>query len=354
MISFAAIIAIVVFLCSFLMTRWLIPQLIRKNWVDHPNQRSSHSQPTPRGGGIAVAGSFFLGITGLFIFFPSASFPGPLFFIGLLLIIITSLIDDKFNLSPFYRFLLHALAACLVMYETGGFTHFPLPEPFDFNLAWLGIPLTLFWILAVINIYNFLDGIDGYAGTQAILGGMGLMVLDWGGIGFYTGILLIASTLGLLVFNWHPAKIFLGDIGSVFYGYIFATIPLYLTNMPVHLGHFFIIIMLWFFLSDGAYTIIARLFKKEKIWEAHRSHLYQKLVIAGIPHHNVVISVMGSAFLLVSLALFIYYFLPEYLIAVFVMAILLFFIYLWIVSGRMEKCQKKNRKNISVSKKYFD
>lgn len=335
-------VSVFILFLSYYFTKWLIRYLKGKGLLDHPNQRSSHIIPTPRGGGIAIIASFLVGIALLKLLSPSIPLPGKLFFIGLLTVALTSFLDDKLTIPPFIRFILQALAASLVIYETEGFHHFPLPGPFNLELGWLGIPLTLFWVLAVMNIYNFLDGIDGFAGAQAILAGIGISLLDFHGAGFPIGLLIVAAAFGFLCFNWNPAKIFLGDTGSISLGFIFSTIPLYFTTVTPHLGQFSLIIFLWFFLSDGAYTIIRRLINKEKIWKPHRSHLYQRLVIAQISHGTVVAVLMALTLFLIFLTLAFYYFFQQYLIIVFILAVLLFVIYAWFVKLIGNKKRPKN------------
>ncbi len=250
--------------------------------MDVPNARSSHQVATPRGGGLAVFFCLMIGFFVLVLFFPAVPVPGILFFVGLIILAFTSLVDDKYDLPAYLRFFLHGIAAALVIYETGGLERFPLPAPLDFELGFIGYILSFIWIIAVLNIYNFLDGIDGYAGLQAVLAGLGIALFDADGVGLGVGLLVMASTGGFLIHNWSPAKIFMGDIGSISLGFIFAASPFYFTGPSHHYGVFAVIIFLWFFLADGAFTIVKRIFKGEKIWEAHRSHLYQQLVIAGL------------------------------------------------------------------------
>jgi len=316
-------------------TYLLIGWLSHRGVLDIPNLRSSHKRPTPRGGGVAIIASFLIGALLTYFLNGHSTLPGWGFFTGLVLVGLAGWLDDKHNLPVAVRFLLYGIAGGMVFWETGGFEQFPLPEPFSFHLSWLSLPVTLFWVIAVVNIYNFLDGIDGYAGLQAILASGGMMLLDFEGTGFFTGILLLSASIGFLLFNWHPARIFMGDIGSATLGFIFATVPFYFTQVSSANGIFSMGIFLWFFLSDGAFTIIRRLLKGEKVWEAHRSHLYQQLSDL-FSHARVSAGVMMAAATLVGLYFYMYY-QPDYnLIWILPVAILFFLAYYYFVS-RLKK-----------------
>lgn len=326
------LISIFGFFSALFLTKWLISFLSKKGILDVPNQRSSHGKPVPRGGGIAIVSGFLMSLLAAGLLFPHTPLPGYSFFFGVVGLMIIGIIDDKISLSPILRFAVHFFAVGLVVYETGGFTDFPLPEPFSFQLAWAAVPLTFFWILAVMNIYNFLDGIDGFAGAQAVIAGLSFAILDRGGTGTIIGLAIAASSLGFLIFNWHPAKIFMGDVGSVTLGFIFATLPLFLDTVYLNIGNFAAVIFLWFFLSDGAFTIFKRLFHRRKIWKAHREHLYQCLVIKGKRHDLIVLQVMFYTAALIVSFLTLYFFAFSWLILSFILALLMFLVYLYRVN----------------------
>lgn len=316
---------ILVFLFSTLLTGRLAIVFKKSGIVDVPNGRSSHITPTPRGGGLAMVIGILFGLALLVLGgkYAGAAIdsPGLFFWTGFLLIAAASFIDDKLSLPTYVRFGLHFIAANLVFYETGGLSLFPLPAPFNYELQpVLNYVLTVVWIIGVLNIYNFLDGIDGFAAAQAIVAGIAMAVIDFSGAGFTVGILTVSAASGFLVHNWRPAKIFMGDIGSAALGFIFAAAPLYFTQMEKNVAIFSMGIFLWFFLSDGAFTILRRLLKGEKIWQAHRSHLYQRLVIAGLPHDRVALAVMSAAALLSVSLLALYFLQPDLLIWILVLA----------------------------------
>lgn len=334
---------ITVFVISLFLTRSFTRIFKRRGIIDVPNERSSHSNPTPRGGGLAIILALLTGAAIALIQSPaSLQLPGPFFWAGLALIAFTGFIDDKYNLPAYIRFILHFAAANLVYFETGGMTSFPLP---GLNEATGGpvfnYTMTVFWIMALVNIYNFLDGIDGFAASQAIIAAAAMAVMDFGGPGFSLGLLTVSASLGFLLFNWRPAKIFMGDIGSAGLGYLFAAAPLYFTQTDQNTAIFAVGIFLWFFISDGAFTILRRLFRGEKIWEAHRSHLYQKLTVAGYAHDKVTALVMSAATLLIGLFFIFYFIWPSLLIWILPLAAIAYLAYYLFVMREERKFYKR-------------
>lgn len=285
-----------IFLLALLGTRFLIRFLASKGVMDMPNQRSSHQIPTPRGGGIVIV----LTMTGLMAFLlvkGGAPFSW-LCLTALLLIALINLLDDKLSLPVLFRLTVQLIAAGIIVYDAGPVRYLPLPAPLDIPVDSWGYPLSILWLLGLMNIYNFLDGIDGYAGTQTVIAsiGIGLLFPEFQALCFG----IAAATLGFLVFNWHPARIFMGDTGSATMGFFFAVLPFYSSTVHTHDAILTTGILLWFFVADGVFTIIRRLIKKEKIWLPHRSHLYQRLVIAGYQHHTVVLTIMGGSLVITT------------------------------------------------------
>ena len=335
--SIIIIISIVCLLTSAGLTKWLIAYLTSKGIMDTPNHRSSHEIPTPRGGGIAIAISLAIGFILMALAGGSDLLPGYLFFAGLFLVALIGFLDDKLNFPAGLRFFVQILAAALVIYETGGLSQLPLPAPYNMEIGSWGYALALLWIVGLMNIYNFLDGIDGLAGLQAVLAGVGIAILDPTGPGMIIGVLVTSSSLGFLFFNWHKARIFMGDVGSVSLGFIFSAIPFYFKGIDSSLGVYLVVLILWFFLSDGIFTILRRLSKGEKIWQAHRSHLYQRLVISGLSHSVVTRSVMIAAAMLIALTIYFYFYQVDWLIFVLSIALLMFVIYLaWVTKRERE------------------
>lgn len=260
------------------------------NLLDIPGQRSSHVQPTPRGAGIAIVMCVVMGLAAAAAYAPSYFGRSWLFYLfGALLVANVSWLDDIRGAPVWLRFLVHVLAALVVIFGVGYFRAVHLPLLGLVSLGWFGPALTLVWLVGMTNIYNFMDGIDGLAGNQALIAG-----LSWLGVGVLidqtalavAGLLLVTSNLGFLVHNWPPASIFMGDIGSAFLGFTLATLTLiagrYDDRLPA-IGALFI----WPFLFDATATIISRLRRRENIFQPHRSHFYQRLVIGGYSHRFV-------------------------------------------------------------------
>ena len=228
--------------------------------------------------------------------------PGNEFLIGAMLIALVGLTDDGSGGLPILvRLALQIAASGLVIYEAGGLERLPLPEPLNFQLGALAVPVAVLWIVGVTNLYNFLDGIDGFAGLQGAVVGLGAAFLGLGNL-FVVGFAVAGACIGFLLHNWHPAKVFMGDVGSGTLGFILAALPFQLDTSQRGKGVFIVAMCLWFFLSDGVFTILSRTLRGEKAWTAHRSHLYQRLVRTGLRHDQVVGKVIGGAVLLSTLA----------------------------------------------------
>lgn len=262
-----------------------------KQLLDVPNERSSHTVPTPSGGGVAIVA---VTIAGWLIYGYIASQLKflLLFSIGATLISVVSWIDDLKPLPAALRFAVHALGAGLAIIGLGYFEAINLPLFHEVRLSWIGLPLTLLWIIGMTNAFNFMDGIDGIAGLQAFIAGLGWLLLGWFGsqtLVLMIGLILAATSLGFLFHNWHPAKIFMGDVSSAFFGYTFAVLPL----LAVHLapGQTKLlscgVLLLLPFIFDTMFTFVRRALRRENVFAAHRSHLYQRLVITGFSHSRV-------------------------------------------------------------------
>lgn len=280
----------------------LVPLLRRRGVLDVPNERSSHEQPTPRGGGLGILAGIVVsaavaGVMGL-------PLPGWSFWAGAAMIAAVGLVDDRMDgLSALVRFGLQGLAAAVVLFGAGGgIAHLPFPPPLDPAVGWLGVPLALLWLVAVTNFYNFLDGIDGFAGLQGVIAGAALALLATGAPLFAVGLGIAGGCLGFLLYNWHPARIFMGDVGSGTLGFMFAALPFQM-SIPLREETLFVVAMvLWFFLADGAYTLLRRAAQGERVWEPHRSHLYQRLLKTGLRHDQVTLRVNLAALMLAACA----------------------------------------------------
>ncbi len=262
----------------------------RSRFLDIPNERSSHTRPTPRGGGLAIVVVVLAGL-----WFYAALCPGApwvalgIFTFGAVLITCVSWLDDLHSLPVWVRFTTHGLAACLAMLAFGYWPAVGWPGLGVVPLGVIGILLSFLWLVGLTNAYNFMDGIDGLAGGQGVVAGLGWAILGWiGGLSLVSvmGVLVAAASLGFLGHNWPPARIFMGDVGSAFLGFYFSA----LTVLAAQSNPVFVlagIALVWPFIFDAVFTFFRRLCRGEKVWVAHRSHLYQRLVISGLSHAQV-------------------------------------------------------------------
>ncbi len=253
--------------------------------LDIPNERSSHTSPTPRGGGAGIVVVTLLGA--VLLTFHQPTLWG--YIVGGGLIAVVSWVDDVRSLSNRVRFGAHLLGAIIVVATGGWIELVRLPYVGDIPLGWGGLPLTLFWLVGMTNIYNFMDGIDGIAGSQAVVAGAGWCFLGWlvnNNVVTWFGLVLTAGSLGFLLHNWPPAKIFMGDVGSAFLGFTFGWLGIYATRTEAGLA-IPMVLLLWPFLFDAGFTLIRRFQRGENIFTAHRTHLYQRMVIAGESHVRV-------------------------------------------------------------------
>lgn len=272
----------------------------RIGFLDQPNERSSHRRVTPRGGGIALVAAVGVSLLAAPVDWTAGRVGLGL---GALLVALVGLWDDRFGLSPLVRFAFHLAAALGLVLVVGGLDRFPLPPPLDLPLGPLGGPLAVLWIVAAINFYNFMDGIDGIAALQGLVTGGGLALLGGDPFAQTLGAALAAGCLGFLLYNWSPASIFMGDIGSGFLGFAIAALPL-LTPPPGRASAvLFVAISLGLFLSDASFILFRRVVRGERWYHAHREHLYQRLVATGLGHATVTGGIGLGAAVLTALAL---------------------------------------------------
>ncbi|MGH8687182.1 MAG: MraY family glycosyltransferase [Burkholderiales bacterium] len=285
----AALAPVAAFLVALLAARLLITPLGRRIALDHPNERSLHEAPVPRTGGIAVA----LGI-GAACALARLGLPAVLGAAAALAVI--SFADDLVGLPTLARLVLHLAAAAVAValeLSSGG------------ALAFVFFVLALAWSA---NLYNFMDGSDGLAGGMAVIG-FGTYALASYVAGDVRLALLSASIAaaagGFLVLNWHPARLFLGDVGSVPLGFLASALGIAGWNA----GDW----PLWFpalvfapFICDATLTLAKRLLRRERVWQAHREHYYQRLILMGFGHRGTAWIEYGAMAGCAGLALLVY------------------------------------------------
>ena len=267
---------------------------IKKNIFDLPNERSSHTRPTPRAGGIAIVVSFVSALfafslwrlvdmrTALIVSVAGCAVAG----IGY--------VDDRRQLTAKLRFAVHLAAAVFVVALIGGFPKMELAR-WGLSEFWVGSAFTVLVLVWGTNLFNFMDGIDGIAASEAISISMAAAWLNWldgGDPGMTAAMLaLSAASLGCLAWNWPPASIFIGDVGSGFLGFMVITLAIVANQrgtMPIEV----LPILGGVFLTDATITLIRRLLRGDRWLDAHRMHAYQHLARRLGSHRPVTMTVI--------------------------------------------------------------
>ena len=283
---------------------WIIRRYAEKRSIlDHPNERSSHSTPTPRGGGLMIV--LLVTAAGLWAVYEAGFTRGLIYIVCGLVIAWLGWRDDLHSLSPRLRFVVQGLVALASVLGLGYFKSVTIPLFGQLPLGVVGFVITFLWIVGLTNAYNFMDGINGLAGGVAFAGGIGWMLLSVNmenTFAFWVALAVSASSLGFLFHNWSPAKIFMGDVSSTFLGYTFAVLPLLAADEggdALMLGT----LLMWTIIMDAGVTFIRRAIRRENIFAAHRTHVYQRLVSGGYSHGNISFMFIVLTFVAVRLTL---------------------------------------------------
>lgn len=267
------------FLASVGLTYLLRLYALKNNIIDTPNSRSSHVTPTPRGGGVAIVISFLIGMI-LFYFLgylPILSAVGLIVSGGVIALV--GFWDDHGHIAARWRLLAHFSAAAFLLFCLGGF---PVLKVSDFiiDLGIFGSLFGLLFLVWMLNLYNFMDGIDGLASAEAVIACIGMIVIyyisgDYIELNSYLVLwLLVCTVLGFLLWNFPPAKIFMGDAGSGFLGLMIGSLAI--SAGWIETKFFFCwLILLGVFIVDATWTLVRRVLGGFKVYEAHRSHGYQ-------------------------------------------------------------------------------
>jgi UDP-N-acetylmuramyl pentapeptide phosphotransferase/UDP-N-acetylglucosamine-1-phosphate transferase len=273
--------AVIVDVMVILAARWRL--------VDLPNRRSAHALPTARGGGVAIVVTTALAALTLVFRWPPAA-PSLLFGILLpsLVIAAVGLIDDVQPLRAGLRLAIHVVVAAWITAVFGPFTSITWPGLPPVSLGAAAWPLTMLWIVGMINAFNFMDGADGMAALGAVACGLTVAAIAWDTNEHLTMLLAAftaAAAGGFLVFNWHPARVFMGDVGSGFLGTMLAILPLTfptVTSRPTVLVP--IAMGLWPFIADPLVSVIRRIAAGANPLEPHREFFFHHLVRSGASH----------------------------------------------------------------------
>ena len=292
---------VVAFIASILLTPLVKRLAFRIGAVDAPNHRKVHARIMPRLGGLAIFGAF---IIGFFFLKLTTGFERDYMYailIAATIIVITGIIDDMREISAKAKLLGQIIAACIVVFG-GGIYMQEINLPFGGELAfgWVGIPLTIIWIVGITNAINLIDGLDGLAaGVSTIaLITLAIMAMIMGnGIVIAMASILAAATIGFLFFNFHPAKIFMGDTGALFLGFMIAVLSLLGFKNVAVISFVIPVIMLGVPISDTFFAIVRRLREGKKWSDPDKSHLHHRLLALGLSHRQTVLTIYAIAIL---------------------------------------------------------
>jgi UDP-GlcNAc:undecaprenyl-phosphate GlcNAc-1-phosphate transferase len=286
---------IICFFTAILLTPMIKRLAFKVGATDRPNKRKVHQKIMPRMGGLAIFISFVIGIL---IIRPDASYHWPII-IGGIIIIITGVADDMKEISPKVKLFGQILAALIVtVYGDLNLEFINLPFGGKIEFGILSIPITMFWIIGITNAINLIDGLDGLAagvssiallsiaGMAMIMGNIYVMVI---------ALILAASSIGFLVYNFHPAKIFMGDTGALFLGYMISVLSLLGFKNVTFISLIIPIIILGVPISDTFFAIIRRLVNKQPLSAPDKSHLHHCLMRAGFSHKQTVLLIYAMA-----------------------------------------------------------
>ncbi len=297
-------------LISFLLTWAIIGFSRKRKLLDVPNKRSSHRVPKPRLGGVAIVTAFYATVATLYALgydpFPTNRLAAG-FLAGGGLLALMGIVDDLHHLNALLKLLLQVAAASAVVASGGVLSELRLPLIGLLELGWISVPVTVLWIVAIINFYNFIDGLDGLAAGVGMIAALFLVL-----IGTFTVsssltmiyLVLAGSCLGFLRYNFPPARIFMGDTGSTFIGYSFAVLAVIGSGAGVPV--FVTVLLLAGVVGDAALTLIKRVIARERIFVPHRTHYYQRLTSVGFSHKQITLLEYLVTVLLGVSALFVF------------------------------------------------
>jgi Fuc2NAc and GlcNAc transferase len=289
------ILAVPAFIGAVLLTGLTYKRALVNRVLDVPNARSSHAAPLPRGGGIATvaANTAVLAVLAMMGWIPGEIFAAA--GVGGAAIALVGFLDDRNRLSAGIRLLVHIAAAVWALAWLGGLPPMQFGDEV-YTLGWMGYVLGVLGIVWALNLFNFMDGIDGIAASEAVFVAVAGALAHWW-VGAPPATMLIAlvfgaACLGFLVWNWPPAKIFMGDVGSGYMGFVIAVLALMACrDYPVAL-------LVWLifgavFVVDATITLVRRVARGERVHEAHRSHTYQWLSRRWASHKRVTLTVLA-------------------------------------------------------------
>lgn len=298
--------------------------------MDIPNERKVHKTPMPRLGGIAIFMGFLIG----YMLFGVQSTQMNSILIGSFIILIIGVIDDIKPLDAKTKLIGQMVAACVLIFYGNIVLDKVTAFGFYINFGFLAYPITILFVIGCINMINLIDGLDGLSsGTCAIfyltIGVIAFIKNSLGVLNVSLAFIMLGSTLGFLYHNFHPAKIFSGDSGSMFQGFMIATISLLGFKTATLISLVVPILILGIPILDTIFAIIRRTLKHQPIYLPDKSHLHHQLLALGLSHRNTVLAIYGMNILFASAS--IIYFLKNRVIGQFIYVAILILI-IWLIS----------------------
>ncbi|WP_078550383.1 glycosyltransferase family 4 protein [Litchfieldia alkalitelluris] len=279
---------VICFVASILVTPLVKKLALKIGATDQPNNRKVHQTVMPRLGGLAIFISY---VIGFIILMPESPYKYPIL-IGSFIIVITGMIDDMFDIAARWKLLGQVIAALVVILNGVDIDFINLPFGGQIEFGMFTIPLTILWIVGITNAINLIDGLDGLAAgvsSIALITISGMAIIMGNSFVVAMGFILLGSTLGFLIYNFHPAKIFMGDTGALFLGYMIAVLSLLGFKNVAVISFIVPIIILGVPISDTIFAIIRRVVHKQPIGAPDKSHLHHCLLRLGYGHKKTVL-----------------------------------------------------------------
>lgn len=296
--------AVLAFVSAWWLTKSLCMPKSFLTILAHPNERTLHARPTPQTGGVAVVGSVVIGLilaASLLAIaqpskpvLPKGMASGSVWIVAsMLLIFMVSFVDDCIGLPASLRLGVQAAAAGIIIGGVGlTVSSIPIPGGPTIQLGLASIPVSVLLLIWMANLYNFMDGMDGFAGGMTFVGFSFLAYFGWQAqfpVMLIISIFVAMGALGFLLHNFPPARIFMGDAGSITIGFLAGT--LMILGVRERVFEIWVPIMIFSpFILDATVTLTHRAFRGQKIWEAHREHYYQRVVLSGWSHRRTVLA----------------------------------------------------------------
>jgi len=288
---------------ALILTPFVKKLAIRWGVIDKPNHRKVHIRTMPRLGGLAIFVAF---LASYLLITPKSDITWGIL-AGAVIIVIIGALDDKFQISPKLKLLGQLIAAIVVVASGLKIEFINLPFEGVLPFYWLSVPITIIWIVGITNSVNLIDGLDGLAaGVSAIATGTIFVVALMMGneeVSFLSAALL-GATIGFLFYNFYPAKIFMGDTGALFLGFMLASMSILGFKYVTLFAFIMPILILGVPISDTFFAIIRRWVNKKPIYEADKNHLHHRLLQLGLSHRQTVILIYGISMIFGISAIF--------------------------------------------------